>query len=323
MALPAVSSQWLCFGVATTEFDPWLVAWCRQELEATPVERLMATSHLSEVLGVRLDDGRSVVIKSRKDPTGRTATCGAVQRHAADAGFPCARPLTDVTTVDGRAVHAEEWRPGGEMVRGDSPLIAERSAALYAQLAVIIEHPQLVPPLPNPEWVNWNHTGPGLWPPNELHDNRPLATQLPPALVDIATRARARFAKADHLPPVLGHADWETQNLRWNSASPHAVHDWDSIAWLPEAALVGAASGAFASAETPTLAPIQSSETFITTYEAARGRPFTTDETQLAWAASLWPALHNARGEFLWNSPPVALTEVLTQAQERLHRAAA
>jgi hypothetical protein len=34
------------------------------------------------------------------------------------------------------------------------------------------------------------------------------------------------------------------------------VHDWDSLAWQPEAALVGAASGSFASAGPPTLAPI-------------------------------------------------------------------
>ena len=283
----------------------------------------MGVSQMAEVVGVRLDDGRSVVIKSRSDPTARAKTCVAVQHHAADAGFPCARPLTDVTDLDGLAVHAEEWRPGGELLRGDSPEIAERSAQLYAQLAVIVEDLRLSPPLPNPEWVNWDHDGPGLWPPNELHDIRPLATQLPPPLVAIATRARARLMKSGHLPRVLGHADWAAQNLRWNADGPHAVHDWDSIAWLPEAALVGAASGAFASAEIPTLMPLHSSEAFIAGYENARGRTFAVEERELAWAASLWPALHNARAEFLWHTQPVALTEVLTQGEERLRRAGA
>ncbi|MFI5712126.1 hypothetical protein [Kribbella sp. NPDC051620] len=283
----------------------------------------MASSQMSEVQGLRLDDGREVVIKSRRDPTGRAKTCVAAQRHAADAGFPCARPLTSATYVDDVAIHAEEWRPGGEMVRGDSPALAEKSAALYAQLAAIIEQLQLVPPLPNPEWVNWDHAGPGSWPPNERHDNRPLATRLPPPLVAIATRTRARLLAADHLPRVLGHADWESQNLRRSTAGPYAVHDWDSIAWLPEAALVGAACGAFASAETPTLAPIRSSEAFITAYEAERRRRFTPEEKEVAWAASLWPALHNARAEHLWNSQPIALTQVLAQAEERLQRAAA
>jgi hypothetical protein len=309
--------------VATSDFDRWLVAWCQQELAAAPVERLMAKSQMSEVLGVRLDDGRNVVIKSRTDPTGRAKTCVAVQRYAADAGFPCARPLTDVTSFDGLAVHAEQWRPGGDMLRGDSPGIAERYAVLYAQLGVIVEALRLTPPLPNPEWVSWEHDGPGLWPPNERHDDQPRATQLPARLVAIATRTRARLAEPGHVPRVLGHADWETQNLRWNAEGPHAVHDWDSIAWLPEASLVGAASGAFASAEIPTLAPIASSEAFISAYEEARGRAFTAEERELAWAASLWPALHNARGEFIWQSRPVALTEVLAQGEERLRRAGA
>jgi hypothetical protein len=309
--------------VATSDFDRWFVAWCRQELGATPIEWLMSTSRMAEVLGVRLDDGRIVVIKSRRDLTGRAKTCVTVQRYAADAGFPCARPLTDVTYFDGLAVHAEQWRPGGDMLRGDSPAIAERSAGLYAQLGVIVEGLRLTPPLPNPEWVNWEHDGTGIWPPNERHDDRPRATQLPPALVVIASRARARLAKSGHLPRVLGHADWEAQNLRWNADGPHAVHDWDSIAWLPEASLVGAASGSFASAEIPTLAPMQSSEAFIAAYEDARGRAFTAEERELAWAASLWPALHNARGEFIWHSRPVALAEVLAQGEERLQRAGA
>ena len=61
------------------------------------------------------------------------------------------------------------------------------------------------------------------------------------------------------LPCVLGHADFEAQNLRWQDGEVWAVHDWDSLAWQPEAALVGAASGSFASSGPPTLAPIESS----------------------------------------------------------------
>jgi Ser/Thr protein kinase RdoA (MazF antagonist) len=307
----------------TGDIPQWAVAWCRRELGAVPVALLLASAHMSEVLGLRLDDGRHVVVKSRPDPTRRAVTCVAVQRHAAEAGFPCARPLTDVTFVGDRAVHAEEWRPGGAMLRGDGPEIAATFGRLFAGLAAAISELPLSPPLPNPEWVYWNHAGPGLWPRNERHDSRPNARNLPRHLVEIATRTRARLAAADSLPGVLGHADWETQNLRWNADSPHAVHDWDSIAWLPEAALVGAACGAFASAEIPTLAPVPSSAAFISAYENARGRVFTVDESEVVWAASLWPALHNARGEFLWESPPVALAAVLAQGDERLQRAGA
>nr|WP_238341985.1 phosphotransferase [Actinopolymorpha rutila] len=277
---------------------------------------------MPQVNGTRLDDGRTVFIKARPDPTRRTTTCVEVQQQVADAGFPCARPLTDATYVDRYAVHAEEWRPGGEMLRGDSPAIAERSAQLFADLTAITARIELTPPLPNPEWVHWDHTGPGIWPPNPRHDSRPGADDLPGQLVDVAARARARLTKAEGRR-VLGHADWEAQNLRWSPDGIHTVYDWDSIAWLPEAALVGAACGAFASTEIPTLAPLDSSEAFIAAYEEARRRRFTADEREVAWAASLWPAVHNARAEILWCQPAVALAETLAQGEERLRRARA
>ncbi|MEU0096353.1 hypothetical protein [Kribbella sp. NPDC006257] len=69
--------------------------------------------------------------------------------------------------------------------------------------------------------------------------------------------------------------------------------------------------------------PLASSEAFLDAYQHERGTAFTTDELEIAWAASLWPALHNARAEILWNHPPTALTALLNQAEARLQRAAA
>lgn len=307
----------------TPAIEPWLLDWCKRELGALPVEQLLAASLMSDVRGLRLDDGREIVVKIRPDASGRVATCLAVQRVVAEAGLPCSRPLTGATAVDGLAVHAEEWRPGGEIERGDDAEAAERSARLFASVTAITSGLRLRPPLPNPEWVHWDHNGPGHWPPNALHDHRPGADSLPPDLVAFASRARTRLAASASIQHVLGHADWEAQNLRWQGSAPYVVHDWDSLAWLPESALVGAASGAFASAETPTLAPLASSEAFIAAYQEERGFAFTSGELEVAWVASLWPALHNARAEILWNNPHVALTELLEQAEARLERAAA
>ncbi|WP_405061376.1 hypothetical protein OG474_06955 [Kribbella sp. NBC_01505] len=300
--------------------DPWLMAWCEQELGARPVEVLLAASVMSEVWGLRLDDGREVVVKARPDD-GRAATCLAVQQAAVEAGLPCARPLTGVSVVGDRAVHAEEWRPGGEVADGNDAGTATRSARLYADVMRVTAHLDLPPPLPNPEWVRWDHDGPGQWPPNVVHDSKPGADSLRADLITIAARARRRLLKARETRHVLGHADWEAQNLRWHGPTPYAIHDWDSVAWLPEPALVGAAAGAFASNEVPTLAPLASSEAFLVAYQEKR--EFAPDELEVAWAASLWPALHNARAEILWNQPPVALTAVLNQAATRLARAAA
>lgn len=81
------------------------------------------------------------------------------------------------------------------------------------------------------------------------------------------------------------------------------------------------ASGAFASASPPTLTPIESSAAFLAAYQDLRGRRFTAEEQEIAWAASLWPAAHNARWEALHGDLPVSCDAVRVQAAERLRRA--
>jgi len=176
-------------------------------------------------------------------------------------------------------------------------------------------------PLPNPRWVRWDHADSTVWPAIDFLDGRDQSV-VPAYVVDTAARARGRIL-AVGLPCVLGHADFEAQNLRWHGRDVWTVHDWDSLAWQPEAALVGAASGAFASAGPPTLAPIDSSDAFLTAYQDRRGRVFTAAEREVAWAASLWPAAHNARWETLHGDAPVSGDALREQAAGRLRRARA
>lgn len=304
----------------------WLASWCRTHLGAAPAEVLLESAHMSDVYGLRLTDGRAVAVKSRPDQAGREATCVEVQRFAVLNGFPAAAPITGVTVHRGRVVHAEEWRPGGDVLRDDDPATARLFAAPLARLvdlAADIEvggrAPGAVePPLPNPEWTRWDHDEPGVWPRIpyfEGHDE----SRVPRFVVEVAARVRERLSEI-YLPRVLGHADWESQNIRWQDGELWAVHDWDSIAWLPEAAIAGAASGAFASHAEPTLAPIASSSAFLETYQEKR-RAFTSEEIEVAWAASLWPALHNARAEALTDRRPVALNAIASQATDRLRLA--
>jgi len=117
--------------------EPWLVEWCERELSVRPVDVLLEASVMSEVWGLRLEDGREVAVKRRPDPGRRVATCLAVQTAVAEAGLPCSRPLTAMTLHDDSAVHAEEWRPGGEIAPGNDPGTAECSARLYAALMTV------------------------------------------------------------------------------------------------------------------------------------------------------------------------------------------
>ncbi|WP_239124116.1 hypothetical protein [Rhizocola hellebori] len=243
----------------------------------------------------------------------------AAQAQLAERGFPCARPLTPVVNVGVLAVHAEEFRPSGEVLHGDSPDIAMRCAEMFARLMTELADVTLAPPLPNPPWVRWDHTDSGLWPAIGFLDRRDQSV-VSQHIVQTAERARRRLLAAA-LPCVLGHADFEAQNLRWHGSQVWAVHDWDSLAWQPEAALVGAASGSFASAGPPTLAPIEGSEAFLVAYQDIRGRWFAAEELEIAWAASLWMAAYNAREMALCDGPQAGGDALRAQASERLRRA--
>ena len=300
------------------ELPDWLPAWCAERLGHEPVSVLFERRSVSAVVGLRLADGREVVVKAREDD-GRAASCVAAQARLAERGFPCPRPLTPVVGVGVLAVHAEESRPGGEVLRGDSPEVAVAYAEVFARLMAELAEVTVPPPLPNPRWARWDHPGSGLWPAIGFLDERDQSA-VPAYVVDAARRARTRLLAAG-LPCVLGHADFEAQNLRWRGRQVYAVHDWDSLAWQPEAALVGTASGTFANVTPTTLVPVDSSAAFLAAYQEVRGRRFTVAEQEVAWAAGLWTAAHNARWEALFGDPPVTGAAVRTQAAERLRRA--
>jgi hypothetical protein len=302
------------------DLPDWLPAWCVDHLGGEPAEVLFELHQISMVFGLRLADGTEVVVKARADD-GRAVSCVAAQARLAARGFPCAGPLTPVSGVGALAVHAEEFRPGGEVLHGDSPDVAVHYAEVFARLMAGLADVTVAPPLPNPRWARWDHTDSGLWPAIDVLDERDQSA-VPADVVDTAGRARERMLAAG-LPCVLGHADFEAQNLRWHGRRVWAVHDWDSLAWQPEAALVGAASGVFPKTGPATLPPIDSSEAFLVAYQDIRGRSFTAVEQEVAWAASLWTAAHDVRWEALHGAISVSGNALRAQAAERLRRASA
>jgi hypothetical protein len=222
------------------QLPEWVPGWCLGQLGEAVAGVLFVRRQVSMVVGLRLASGADVVVKARGDD-GRAAACVAAQGQLAGRGFPCARPLTPVVAVGGLAVHAEEFRGGGEVLHGDSLDVAVRNAEVFAWLMAELSDVIVAPPLPNPPWARWDHPGAGAWPAIDDLDNRDQSV-VPAYVVDTAERARGRMLAAG-LPSVLGYADFEAQNLRWRGQQVWAVHDWDSLAWQPEAALAGAASG--------------------------------------------------------------------------------
>lgn len=269
--------------------------WCTRALGA-PAEVLFVTGNLSRVVGLRLDDGRAVVVKVRPGAA-RHRGCIEVQRHLAARGYPCPRPLAGPDRIGTSDVTAETYRPGGRLLPLDDTAPARFAAALAQSVRLapgVDDVPSLDPP---PPWAAWDHAGAGLWP-------RPASTVAdlnapggPEWLDEAAAQARRRLA-AGAGPAVAGHVDFESQNVRWRTGRLHCVHDWDSAAARPEAAVAGIAAACFPAVDSnAAMTSVADGTRFLAAYAEARGRPWTHDEHECAWAAGLWSLAYNAKIE--------------------------
>jgi Ser/Thr protein kinase RdoA (MazF antagonist) len=273
------------------------------------------------VRGLELADGRRVVVKCRDDAAGRVRGCVDVQRRLAAAGFPCPAPLAGPAPLGSRVVTAEEYVPGGAQL----DLGADRArlfAEALARLVRLAPPPEAVPSLaPAPPWVDWEHSGDGVWPWPDDVDADLNAHPGPCWLDDLGARVRERLV-GTRLPRVVGHADFESQNVRWRGEELLAVHDWDSVAALPEPAVAGAAAAVFT--EAAARATVEESARFLECYVRARGADWGPEEWGVAWAAGLWVRAFNAKKAVVAarlegaEGEPELLHQLAEQAEERL-----
>ena len=294
-----------------------LAGWCRRWLGAPPAAQLFEAGYLSTVKGLRLADGRKVVIKMR--PRGsRLVGCAAVHRALWTAGFPCPEPLVDLQPLDGYAATAETLVLGV----GDPPPrseLAALSAAALARLVELAPDPRSVPSLtPSPSFADWDHTEPGLWPVPEDRDVDLNAYPEPRWLARVAAAVR------DHLrghasDPVIGHGDWHPDNLHWQGPHLVAVHDWDSVICQPEPAIAGLAAASFLGIDDPSgMASVEDSAAFLDAYQQARDRRWTSRDYTACWAAGLWQRAFDAKTRSLDGDPEQILTRHEAAARLRL-----
>jgi len=301
-------------------------AWCLRWLGAELTDVLFQVGHLSQVMGLRLADGGAVVVKVRP-PSQRLVACVIVQRHLWAAGFPCPEPLAGPAPLGPLSATAETLVEGGSQLSwtDDSPRLFAQSLALLVSLAPPVALlPTLSPSLP---WVGWDHDQQGTWPePDDVKAN--LNAQVGPAwLEDAGSRVRYRLLRPSSLPVVVGHADWESQNVRWVNTRLHVVHDWDSVVGEREATIAGAASAVFSATGAPnTSASVEQSEAFLKAYAETRGQPWTSEERELAWAAGLWVRVFNAKKATVrpgGETPSPSRLRLEAEVSERLRRAGA
>jgi Phosphotransferase enzyme family len=294
-----------------------LAAWCTRWLGAPPVTELFEAGYLSTVKGLRLTDGREVVVKVRPQES-RLAGCAVVHRALWTAGFPCPEPLVDVQPLNGYAASAEALVQDVDVPPAASDL-ARLSAAALARLVELAPDPGSVPSLaPSPSWVGWDHAGPGLWPALEDRDADLNAHPEPRWLDRVA--AAVRDCLLGHAGnPVIGHGDWYPENLRWQGSRLITVHDWDSVICQPEPAVAGQASASFLGIDgLPGMASVEDSAAFLDAYQQCRGCRWTSAEHAAGWAAGLWQRASDAKTRSLNGDPEQILSRPEARARLRL-----
>ena len=301
-----------------TAVDPVRLAqWCARHLGSLPAGELFRSGYLSAVIGLRLADGREVVVKVRPRSR-RIAACVEVQRRLFESGYPCPEPLTGAAPLGDEVATAEAYVAGGAMLPS-AGRAARAFAGAFARLVLLAPRPAEVPALdPSPSWAAWSHAEPGLWPRPEGRDVDLNAVAGPAWIDNAGRRARDRL-RAGASDTVIGHCDWLAANLRWNGDTLLVVHDWDSVTADSEAVLAGLAAALYSTVKADELATVEETERFLGAYCEARGREFSADELERSWAAGCWTRAYDAKYQHAAGQPVRSLTE--NRARERLRRA--
>jgi hypothetical protein len=140
-----------------------------------------------------------------------------------------------------------------------------------------------------------------------------------PAWIDESGRvARDRLQASGGLP-TIGHGDWYSANLRWADGTLLAAFDWDSVIAAPEPVIVGLAAAMYPATHAGTEASVDETQKFLDAYGSARGKKFSDEEQEEAWAAGLWNRSFDAKKQISTEGNAHSLTE--SESLERQRRA--
>jgi hypothetical protein len=118
---------------------------------------------------------------------------------------------------------------------------------------------------------------------------------------------------------MIGHGDWYTGNLRWVANHLLSVWDWDSVIVATEAVIAGLAAAVYPVTSAGNESTVEESEQFLRAYAGARGRTFSKDDLEVAWAAGLWNRVFDAKKQYAVEGSIKSLDE--KEARARLERA--
>lgn len=271
--------------------------FCREHLGAGVAAYVFFASSVGSVHGLRLADGRRVVLKAHRRETDvdHLAAIQRVQGALADAGFPSPRPLLAPTPIAQGIALVETLIDEGQRADAHDPVIRRAVAAGLAQL---IETARSVPTPCG--LVAWRDASERLW--HRPHDPRlDFAGTADRAgwIDELAAQARRQLDEHAAGPVVIGHGDWRVEHLRFHRGALSTVYDWDSLALGPQPAFAGAAAHAFTAdwtVQTPRQVPqLEESLAFLDDYQQARAARFSDGERRVAMAALVLAMAYGAR----------------------------
>ena len=244
--------------------------FCEHDLGSPAADGLFYGASVGCVAGVRLADGIRVVIKAYQ-PRWTVPFLVAVhdsQRHLADSGFPCPRPVLGPRRLLGALALVEECvsDPGSAPMTPE--MLAVSATGLAKQIglcrgldgAALRDHPlnasaSTLYPEPHSPVFDFAATASGAeW------------------IDELATRAKV-LRDSDPGEPVIAHTDWSARNVRMSTERVLVAYDWDSLALVPESTAVGQAAATWsataeAGEEAPSVAEIVE---YVGRYEQGAG----------------------------------------------------
>ncbi len=279
-----------------------ITGFCERHLGAGVAGYLFCASGIGSSHGVKLTDGRVVMIKVRPPADtnpdmihsreGLSVICEALKwLHA--RGFPCPELLLGPVPLGRGLATAEAFIEGGR--RGDAFQAADRKiiAAGLAELIRLLRSFE-----GDAQYLQRRTSREALYPQphSRIFDFEKTAARAE-WIDEFARRARRGM---DHEGAcVLGHADWRVEHIRFQGGRMVAVFDWDSLVYRQETAIVGGAAAGFTAdwsrqevRRVPTGADIRA---FLADYEQARGRAFSARERQCILASCVYSLAYGAR----------------------------
>jgi hypothetical protein len=284
--------------VTPLELRAFLDAWTKRRL-GSPIEKVrFRAGRIDVVWGVELGDGRTVVIKTHRQPVDLDAARVAhdAQLLLVEAGFPCAVPLVGPDEVEGRVLTAETLI-NGEAPDGRDPasrlLLAD---GLARHIEILRERPDFVPRAgPGPSWCRYE-AGPWPVPHDTIVDFRSTPTGYE-WLDTFGQRAADQIlAHREAEKVVVGHADWYAGNTAISGGVLVGTFDWELVADT-EAVIAGFAAAGYASSSTAGggLSTPEEVAMFMSDYDIARTQPLGDQERRTAAGAAAWILAFNAR----------------------------